>query len=48
MIEIFLEFLFGLSSITGAKKTGVKLKPGYVAFITIWLSALLTLTLVFW
>ena len=47
MVEIFLEFLFGLSSVSAAKKAGVKLKPVYVIAITVWLGVLFTLTLMF-
>ena len=47
MLEIFLEFFFGLLSVSGAKKTGVKFRPVYVSAITVWLGVLFTLTLIF-
>lgn len=47
MIEIALEFFYGLFSLTGARKNKKLTNPLLVVFLSLWLVLILSLTLIF-
>ena len=47
MIELVLEFFFGVTSVAGAKKNKALTKPYFVAILSLWLIFILSITLIF-
>ncbi|WP_197413217.1 hypothetical protein [Pedobacter sp. Leaf176] len=47
MIEIILEFFFGIFSVTGAKKNKAMASPLFLVALVGWLVLIFSLTLVF-